>query len=135
MIREITMKRMQSFFAALLVATLAWASIDTAGAHGGTQPEHGGIVQLVGDMSFELVPAADRVELWVEDDGEEVNSAELAAKLTVVDGGAKSEVALKPAGGNKFEAKGVKIAKGAKVTALLTLKDKQSKIAANFTVK
>jgi len=89
----------------------------------------------VGDMSFELVPAADHVELWVEDDGEEVTSADLAAKLTIVDGSAKSEVALTPAGGNKFEAKGVKIGKGAKVTALLTLKDKQSKIAANFTIK
>ena len=130
-----TMKHARSFFAALLVLTLASATAPVARAHGGTQPEHGGIVQLVGDMSFELVPAADRVELWVEDDGEEVNSAELAAKLTVVDGGTKSEVALTPAGGNKFEAKGVKIGKGAKVTALLTLKDKQSKIAANFTIK
>ena len=135
MIRETTMKQVQAFFAPLLLLIFASATTDVAVAHGGTQPEHGGIVQLVGDMSFELVPAADHVELWVEDDGDEVNSAELAAKLTVVDGGAKSEVALTPAGGNKFEAKGVKIAKGAKVTALLTLKDKQSRIAANFTIK
>ena len=135
MIRETTMKPVQSFFAAILLLIFASAGIDVAGAHGGTQPEHGGIVQLVGDMSFELVPAADHVELFVEDDGEEVNSADLAAKLTIVDGSAKSEVALAPAGGNKFEAKGVKIPKGAKVTALLTLKDKQSKIAANFTIK
>jgi hypothetical protein len=42
---------------------------------------------------------------------------------------------LAPATGNKFEAKGVKIAPGSKVTALLTLKDKQSKIAANFTIE
>jgi len=122
-------------FVALMVLAVGSVSFNTAYAHGGTQPEHGGIVQLVGDMSFELVPAADHVELWVEDDGEEVTSADLAAKLTIVDGSAKSEVALTPAGGNKFEAKGVKIGKGAKVTALLTLKDKQSKIAANFTIK
>jgi len=122
-------------FVALMVLAVGSVSFNTAYAHGGTQPEHGGIVQLVGDMSFELVPAADHVELWVEDDGEEVTSADLAAKLTIVEGGAKSEVALTPAGGNKFEAKGVKIGKGAKVTALLTLKDKQSKIAANFTIK
>ena len=129
------MKQALVSFVALIVLTVAASTLNTARAHGGTQPEHGGIVQLVGDMSFELVPAADHVELWVEDDGEEVTSADLAAKLTIVDGGAKSEVALTPAGGNKFEAKGVKIAKGAKVTALLTLKDKQSKIAANFTVR
>jgi hypothetical protein len=129
------MKQVLTSFVALLVLAVGSVSFNTAYAHGGTQPEHGGIVQLVGDMSFELVPAADHVELWVEDDGEEVTSADLAAKLTIVDGSAKSEVALTPAGGNKFEAKGVKIGKGAKVTALLTLKDKQSKIAANFTIK
>ncbi len=129
------MKQAVSLFAALLALAVAPVTFNVARAHGGTQPEHGGIVQLVGDMSFELVPAADRVELYVEDDGEEVTSADLAAKLTLVDGGTKSEVALKPAGGNKFEAQGVKLSKGAKVTALLTLKDKQSKIAANFTIK
>lgn len=129
------MKQLLSACIAALVLAIGSIGFSTARAHGGTQPEHGGIVQLVGDMSFELVPAADHVELWVEDDGEEVTSADLAAKLTIVDGGAKSEVTLSPAGGNKFEAKGVKIAKGAKVTALLTLKDKQSKIAANFTIK
>ena len=126
------MKAMLFYFFAL---ALAAAPFNTARAHGGTQPEHGGVVQLVGDMTFELVARPDGVELYVEDDGEEVNSAELAAKLTIVDAGAKSEVVLTPATGNKFEARGVKIASGAKVTALLTLKDKQSKIAANFVIK
>jgi hypothetical protein len=121
-----------SLAAMLLVSVLP---LNVAHAHGGTQPEHGGVVQLVGDMTFELVARADGVELYVEDDGEEVTSADLAAKLTIVNAGAKSDVTLTPAAGNKFEAKGVKIPSGAKVTALLTLKDKQSKIAANFTIK
>jgi len=121
-----------SFVTLVLLGVLP---LNVAQAHGGTQPEHGGVVQLVGDMTFELVARPDGVELYVEDDGEEVNSADLAAKLTIVNAGAKSEVVLAPAAGNKFEAKGVKIASGAKVTALLTLKDKQSKIAANFTIK
>ena len=122
-------------FSFLAMTLLCGAPFNTARAHGGTQPEHGGVVQLVGDMTFELVARPDGVELYVEDDGEEVNSAELAAKLTIVDAGAKSEVVLTPATGNKFEARGVKIGPGAKVTALLTLKDKQSKIAANFVIK
>jgi hypothetical protein len=121
-----------SFFA---LALLAAAPFNGARAHGGTQPEHGGVVQLVGDMTFELVARPEGVELFVEDDGEEINSAEFAAKLTIVNAGAKSEVVLAPATGNKFEAKGVKIAPGSKVTALLTLKDKQSKIAANFVIE
>jgi hypothetical protein len=86
-------------------------------------------------MSFELVARPEGVELYVEDDGDEVNSADLAAKLTIVSAGAKSDVMLSPAAGNKFEAKGVNIAPGTKVTVLLTLKDKQSKIAANFAIK
>src|ERR1700730_12961682 len=131
--RAIPMKTM--LFSFLALTLLAAAPFNMAWAHGGTQPEHGGVVQLVGDMTFELVARPDGVELYVEDDGEEVNSAELAAKLTIVAAGAKSEVVLTPASGNKFEAKGVKIAPGAKVTAVLTLKDKQSKIAANFTIK
>ena len=121
-----------SFIAMLFVGVLP---LNVAQAHGGTQPEHGGVVQLVGDMTFELVARADGVELYVEDDGEEVTSADLAAKLTIVNAGAKSDVMLSPAAGNKFEAKGVNIAPGAKVTVLLTLKDKQSKIAANFAIK
>jgi hypothetical protein len=122
-------------FSIFALALLAVAPFNSARAHGGTQPEHGGVVQLVGDMTFELVARPDGVELFVEDDGEEINSAEFAAKLTIVNAGAKSEVTLAPATGNKFEAKGVKVAPGSKVTALLTLKDKQSKIAANFTIK
>ena len=131
--RENMMK--MALFSFVVLVLLGAAPFHTAQAHGGTQPEHGGVVQLVGDMTFELVARPDGVELYVEDDGEEVNSADLAAKLTIVNAGAKSEVVLAPAAGNKFEAKGVKIASGAKVTALLTLKDKQSKIAANFTIK
>ena len=131
--RENPMKTVVFSFLALLL--LGVPPFNAAQAHGGTQPEHGGVVQLVGDMSFELVARADGVELYVEDDGDEINSADMAAKLTVVDAGAKAQVTLTPAAGNKFEAKGVKIARGAKVAVLLTLKDKQSKIAANFTVK
>ena len=129
------MKQVISPFATLLASTLLSLTFAVAEAHNGTQPEHGGVVQIVGDMSFELVTRPDGVELYVEDDGDEVNSAELAAKLTIVDAGTKSEVSMTAATGNKFEAKGVKVGKGAKVGVLLTLKDKQSKIGANFTVK
>ena len=127
------MKTVLYSFVALVLLVIS--PFNAARAHGGTQPEHGGVVQLVGDMTFELVARADGVELFVEDDGEEITSADFAAKLTIVNAGAKSDVTLTPAAGNKFEVKGVKIPSGAKVTALLTLKDKQSKIAANFTIK
>jgi hypothetical protein len=72
--------------------------------------------------------------LYVVDDGEDVASADMTAKLTIDVGGTKSEVAMQPAGGNKFEAKGAKIPSGAKVAVLLVAAD-QSKSTARFTIK
>jgi hypothetical protein len=78
----------------------------------------------------------DGVELYVRDDDGEISSAGLTAKLTIVNGsGEKKEVVLTPAGANKFAAKGVQITSGSRVSVLLTLADKESRIGANFIVK
>lgn len=119
----------------LLVLGAMSLAFNAAHAHGNTKPLHGGVVQMVGEMSFELVAGANGAELYVVDDGEDVASADMTAKLTIVNGGASSEAIMQPAGGNKFEAKGVKLASGAKVAVLLTSKDKVSKTRANFTIK
>jgi hypothetical protein len=124
------MKRVLS----VLVLAAASLACTAALAHGNTKPLHGGVVQLVGEKSFELVTQPDGAELYVVDDGEDISSAEMTAKLTIDAGGAKSEATMKPAGGNKFEAKGVKIPSGAKVAVLLTASD-QSKTTARFTIK
>lgn len=120
----------------LLALALAAMTISTAGyAHGSTKPKHGGIVQIVGETSLELAAQPTGVELYLLDEGDEIASAGVDAKLTILDGkGTKSEVALKPAGGNKLEAKGVKIAKGSKVTVLVTEKATQAQSRANFTI-
>ncbi|MDP3310314.1 MAG: hypothetical protein Q8S56_05030, partial [Polaromonas sp.] len=60
-------------------------------------------------------------------------SAGLSGKLTVLNGAEKSEAELKPAGGNKLEAKGVKLNKGAKVVAVLNMGKKP--VTVRFTVK
>lgn len=123
----------------LLIILLCGASalmLEPALAHGNYEPDHpGGIVQIVGDLSFELVPGAAGVELYVEEDNEELASEGMSAKLTVIAGGVKTETAMNPAGGNRFEAKGVNIPKGAKVAVMLTRKDKVSKVGANFALK
>lgn len=123
------MKRVSSWL--VLLASLASA---VAFGHGNTKPLHGGVVQMVGEKSFELVAKPDGAELYVVDDGEDIASAEMTAKLTVDVAGAKSEAAMQPAGGNKFEAKGVKLPSGAKVAVLLVAAD-QSKTTARFTIK
>jgi hypothetical protein len=122
-------------FLSLLVLGVASLAFNAAHAHGNTKPVHAGIVKMVGEMTFELVAVADGAELYVVDDGEDISSADMTAKLTIVNDGVSSEVIMWPAGGNKFQAKGVKLASGAKVAVLLTSKDKVSKTRANFTIK
>lgn len=119
----------------LLMLAVASLAVNAVEAHGNTKPLHGGIMQMVGDTSFELVARADATELYVVDDGEDISSADMTAKLTIVNGGGSSEATMQPAGGNKFEARGVKIAPGAKVVVLLTAKDGVSKLRANFTIR
>jgi hypothetical protein len=102
--------------------------------HGNTKPLHGGIVQMVGETSFELVAKPEGAELFVVEDGEDIDSATMKASMTIDAGGAKSEAVLLAAGGNKFESKGTKIPSGAKVVVMLVGAD-QSKTTARFTIK
>jgi hypothetical protein len=120
---------------ALAAAVLAAGSGLAGGAlaHGQGKPEHGGVLQLVGETSVELVNRPDHVEVWVEDEGEEIASAGLSGKL-LVESPAKSEIALAPAGENKLEAKGTSLPKGAQVTVLLTTTATEAKTAATFTI-
>lgn len=126
------MKKLLSLLLLMSVASLSFAGM--ASAHGNTKPQHGGMVQMVGETVFELVMLADKVEVYLEEDGERLDSAGLSGKLIVTSNGAKSEATLEAAGGNKLEAKGAKIASGSKVTVVVMRKD-QSKMSANFTVK
>ena len=68
-------------FAGLLM--FAQAFINPAYGHGSTEPQHGGVVMIVGEMSFELVTSTDKVELYLLDDGEELDTSTLSAKLKI----------------------------------------------------
>ena len=103
-------------------------------AHGDGKPQYSGILQMVDDMSFELVVRADSAELYLGDHGEKVPTANMTGKLTVLSGTNKSEAKLEPAGGHKFEARAVKIAKGDKVIALVTSADKKT-TSVRFVIK
>lgn len=107
----------------------------SAYAHGGGKPEHGGVLQMVGETSLELVAKSDGVELYVEDEGEEVPSADRSAKLTITDAGKTSQTTLLPAGGNKFEGAGVKIAKGDTAAVLVTNTATQAQVGTTFAIK
>lgn len=119
----------------LLVAALAAPVLvfDAAFAHG-EKPKHGGVVQVVSDLTFELVPKGDIATIHVEDHGKPMPTTGMTGKLTVLNGTEKSEVELKPAGENRLEAQGVKLTKGAKAIASITTPKKKT-ISVRFAVK
>ena len=118
----------------LLLLVAAALTFNVARAHGNMKPEHGGIVQMVGETSFELVALADKTEVYIAEDGEALPSAGMTGKLIITSNGVKTEAVLVAAGDNKLEAKGVKIPGGAKVAVQLIRAD-QSRMGANFTLK
>lgn len=120
--------------AAAVVLATSTLSVNSAFAHGAAKPQHGGIVQSASDLSFELVAAGDGATIYVLDHEDEFDTANTSGKLTVLNGAEKSEADLRPAGGNKLEAKGVKLGKGSRVVAALRTADKKS-ITLRFTLK
>ncbi|MES2955751.1 MAG: hypothetical protein V4711_09850 [Pseudomonadota bacterium] len=118
--------------AALFVGVSA-LSAGNAMAHGAAAPQYGGVVQSAADLSFELVAAPGGASLYLKDHDDPMVTAGMSGKLTVLNGAQKSEAELKPAGGNKLEAKGIQLNKGAKVVAVLNMGKKP--VTVRFTVK
>ena len=118
--------------AALVLSSSAVAALPAL-AHGAAPARHGGVVQSASDMSFELVPAADGAALYVVDHDDDYDVKQMGGKLTVLNGTERSEAELKPAGGNKLEARGVKLGKGAKVVAAVTEGRKTTTV--RFTIR
>jgi hypothetical protein len=120
-----------------LLATLAMGlsalSFNAAYAHGVSAAKHGGVVSVANDLSFELVGAADGAWIYIEDHGKPMAPTGLTGKLTVLNGADKTETDLVVSGG-KLEAKGVKLAKGAKVVAVLSTSATNS-MTVRFTVR
>ncbi len=112
---------------------LSALSFNVAMGHGGAQAKHGGVVATASDLGFELVGTPDGAAIYVEDHGKPMTPTGMKGKLTVLNGAEKSEADLVVAG-DKLEAKGLKLAKGAKVVAALVTPDAKA-ITVRFTVK
>ncbi len=88
------------------------------------RPEHGGVVAEAGVFQGELVSGAAGLVLHLSDHGAPVSTAGASAKLTVLAAGRRSEIALTPAGANRFAAPaGTTLPAGAKVVAAVALPD------------
>ena len=99
---------------------LAGLSINPAQAHGDAKPIHGGIVQKVNDVGFELVLQADGATIYLMDHGKPMASKGITGKLTVLQGSNKIEADIKEAGENTLRVLGVKLGKGDKLVAALS---------------
>ena len=118
---------------ATLLLSAATLGAATASAHGTASARHGGVVQSANDLSFELVATPDGAALHVDDHDKAYDARKLSGKLTVLQGSNKAEVPLTPAGGNRLEARGVKLDKGAKAVAVVT--DGSRTTTVRFTLK
>lgn len=117
----------------VVVLALEALSFNAAFAHGGATARHGGVVVIASDLSFELVAEGGNAVIYVEDHGKPMAPSGLKGKLTVLNGAEKSEADLVVAG-DKLEAKGIKLAKGAKAVAALVTPAAKA-ITVRFTVK
>ncbi len=122
----------KQFLGTIVLGTWLIAS-PAALAHDDPKARHGGIVQLVNDISYELVARDAGVEIYVADHGKPMSTAGMSGKLTIMVGAQKSDADL-VAAGDKLEAKGLKLSKGAKVVAALTLPNKKA-VTVRFAIK
>ena len=118
----------------ITVSLLAAVACGPAMAHGDAKAQHGGVAVVANDLSFELTSESGGAAVYIVDHGKPADASKMSGKLTVLNGTAKSEGALKPAGGNKLVATGMKLEKGAKAVALVQVAPGQS-TTVRFTFK
>ena len=127
-------KKLFQIVAAAVVTAASAVLAPAVLAHGTPDPKHGGVVQRAAHITFELVATPDGAVIYALDHDKELDTSRFTGKLTVLNGTEKSEAPLKPAGGNKLEAKGVKLSPGAKVVAVLNT-DNKKPLTVRFIVK
>ena len=102
-------------------------------AHGSAAARHGGVAVMASDLSFELVAVPTGAVIYIEDHGKPLALTGIKGRLTVLNGSEKSVAVLEVAG-DKLVAKGIQLAKGAKVVAALTTPAAKT-ITVRFTFK
>ena len=104
-------------------------------AHGSMMPQHGGVVQMSGEIMLELVTKPKALDIYVSEEDEPIPAESFDGLLIVTSAaGEKTRTALKPAGGNKFTAPG-RPGSGSKVVISLSDKASGAKTFATFRMK
>ncbi len=123
---------MKKFLTMVLLA-LASLGFNTAWAHGDVKARHGGVVQEVNDLVYELVQHASGAAIYIDDHGAPLKPAGMSGKLTVLQGGEKKDYPL-ALGVDRIEVPGVKLAKGARAVAVINGVQGKT-VTVRFTVK
>ena len=89
------------------------------------QPQHGGIHAEAGEAQFEIVARDGKLIVYVTSHGAPLDTAGASGKLTVLAGTAKSDIDLKPAGGNLMQGVG-SVPGGAKLLVNVQLAGKKA---------
>jgi hypothetical protein len=97
------------------------------------KPLHGGIVAETKAMDMELVATPTLIRLHLRDHVQPLDVRQASAKLTLLSGGTKQEVELKPAGDRLEAAGSFQVGAGTKAVAVVTLSGKPS--TARFTLR
>ena len=111
---------MPNRYAAVLALALAMLSGPQAQAHGEAKARRGGTAVMANDIGFELVGTPGGVAIYLDDHGKPLAPSGFSGKLAVLVGAEKSEAGLVPAG-DRLEARGLRLAPGARAVATLTL--------------
>jgi hypothetical protein len=90
-------------------------------AHGDWPPKHGGIMNIGGETTFELVQGKRGVTVYVEDHGQPLATQGSQASFTIARPAGTSTFVAQAAGGNKLHVPGAVVREGDKVTLKVTL--------------
>ena len=93
--------KLKHLISALSLA-LSCLCMNTALAHGAAKALHGGIVQMVNDIGFELVAQPDGATLYLMDHDKPMASKGITGKLTVLQGSNKIEADIKEIYGGDY---------------------------------
>ncbi|MDG1783130.1 MAG: hypothetical protein P8H52_06010 [Porticoccaceae bacterium] len=118
----------------ILIVILPFILISESRSHGITEPQHGGIVKVVGDVSLELVNNDNHVKVYILDDVA-TDTSGMSGKLKVENDEGKNQYSLTPIKDSGLEALGVSIPSGSKVLAIIVKADGYSKIAGKFQIE
>ncbi len=105
--------------------------IGKALAHGNTEPQHGGVIKVVGEYTFELVRQEKLTELYVSYEDEALNASDMSGILKVKQSNGKTKIILQSGQGNRFFTD-KSINDGNTVLVMITLADGFSKIVAKY---